>query len=146
MDAQEHFNTYLKNNGVRSSSRRDKVFEVFIRCEKHVTVNELVALVHKKYPTIGIATVYRTLKLISESGIARAIEFGDGSLRYEHDYGHEHHDHLLCLECGAFREINSSRIEAEQLKIAKEQGFVLQKHKMVLYGLCPDCSKSKLEK
>jgi Fur family ferric uptake transcriptional regulator len=119
-----------------------QVFNVFIECEQHLTVNELVELVHKKFPKIGIATVYRTLKLITTSGIARAVEFGDGTIRYEHDYGHEHHDHLVCTACGAFREINNTCIENEQQKIADEQGFQLLKHKMILYGICPKCRKS----
>lgn len=117
------------------------MLEVFIKCERHVTINELVEMVHRKYPTIGIATVYRALKLIIDSGIARAIEFGDGTLRYEHDYGHDHHDHLICMHCGSFKEINSPSIEEEQNKIALKNDFSLIEHKMVLYGICPKCKK-----
>jgi Fur family ferric uptake transcriptional regulator len=143
MDAQKHFNTYLENKRIRHSLRRDEVLEVFIKCERHVTANELWGLVHKKHPTIGIATVYRTLKHITDAGIARVVEFGDGTVRYEHDYGHEHHDHLVCLHCGSYREISNARIENEQEKMANEQGFSLLKHKMILYGLCPKCVKQR---
>lgn len=142
LDALHHFQTHLENTGVRHSTKRMQVFDVFIKCEQHLTVNELVGLVHKKFPKIGIATVYRTLKLITGSGIARAVEFGDGTIRYEHDYGHEHHDHLICIKCGTFREINSACIEKEQQKIADNEGFQLLRHKMILYGICPNCTKA----
>ena len=141
VEAKKHFSAYLNAMGIRKSFRRDEVLDVFLQCERHITASELVELVHKRYPSIGIATIYRTLKLITESGIARAIEFGDGTIRYEHDYGHEHHDHLVCVECGAFQEINNHSIEKEQEKIASACGFSLVKHKMVLYGICPRCLK-----
>lgn len=139
MDAHQHFGDFLNGKGIRHSTRRNEVLEVFLTCEYHITANELVELVHKKNPKIGIATVYRTLKLITEAGIARAIEFGDGTVRYEHDYGHEHHDHIVCVRCGMFREISNDGIEAEQKAIAGRLGFSLLRHKMVLYGVCPDC-------
>lgn len=143
MDHYTHFNAYLNNKGIRKSLRRSQVLEVFSKCEKHVTVNELVELVHSKYPDIGIATIYRTLKLICDSGIARTTEFEKGTIRYEHDFGHQHHDHLVCFNCGAFIEINNDRIEEEQNKIAKDNGYTLLNHKMILYGLCQKCSKQK---
>ena len=107
MDAQKHFTDFLNAKGIRRSTRRNEVLDVFLQCEHHITANQLVELVHKKKPRIGIATVYRTLKLITEAGIARAVEFGDGTMRYEHDYGHEHHDHIVCVQCGMFREISN---------------------------------------
>lgn len=143
MDALSHFSAYLQTKGIRNSLRRSQILETFTKCERHVTVNELVALVHKKYPEIGIATIYRTLKLICESGIARASEFEDGTVRYEHDFGHQHHDHLVCTNCGAFVEINNKHIEDEQNKIAKDHGYSLVNHKMILYGTCPKCLKPK---
>jgi Fur family transcriptional regulator, ferric uptake regulator len=143
MDALRHFQKYLGEHGVRHSKKRMQVFTIFVACEQHLTVIELVELVHKKFPKIGIATVYRTLKLIADAGIARAVEFGDGTIRYEHDFGHEHHDHLVCTGCGSFREINNACIEEEQQKIADREGFLLLKHKMILYGICPKCSMKK---
>ncbi len=143
MDARQHFSDFLNGKGIRRSTRRNDVLDVFLTCEYHITANQLVELVHKKNPKIGIATVYRTLKLITEAGIARAIEFGDGSVRYEHDFGHEHHDHIVCVRCGMFREISSDEIESEQDAIARKHGFVLLRHKMVLYGVCPVCRRKQ---
>ncbi len=139
MDAQQHFSDFLSGKGIRRSMRRNEVLDVFLKCEYHISANQLVELVHKKNPKIGIATVYRTLKLITEAGIARAIEFGDGTMRYEHDYGHEHHDHIVCVRCGIFLEISSDGIETEQEAVAGKLGFLLLRHKMVLYGICPAC-------
>jgi len=142
MNQQQHFENYLQSNGIRSSTRRGQIVEIFLACERHVTAFELLALVQQKHPTIGIATIYRTLKLAVDSGIARATEFGDGNLRYEHDFGHEHHDHIICTRCGDVKEIASSKIESEQVRIAGELGYVLSKHKMVLYGTCLKCSSA----
>jgi Fur family ferric uptake transcriptional regulator len=143
VDAQEHFSEFLSAKGIRRSTRRNEVLDVFLGCEYHITANQLVELVHQRNPKIGIATVYRTLKLITEAGIARAIEFGDGTMRYEHDYGHEHHDHIVCVQCGMFKEISNEGIEAEQVLMAQKLGFSLLRHKMVLYGVCPECSKKE---
>ncbi len=143
MAALEHFNVFLREKGIRSSVRRSQVLEIFVKCERHVTVNELVKLVLNKYPRIGTATIYRTLKLMGESGIARAVEFEDGTVRYEHDFGHQHHDHLVCLNCGEFVEIRNNCIEDEQNRIAKEHGYTLRNHKMILYGTCSKCSMRK---
>ena len=74
---------------------------------------------------IGIATVYRTMNLVCEAGLAREIELGDGNIRYEHLLGHEHHDHLVCVKCGAFEEIINSKIEKEQKAIAQQFGYLL---------------------
>jgi len=142
-EAVKHFNDFLDRKGIRHSARREEVLEVFLKCERHITVSEFFELVHRKFPRIGIATVYRTLKLITEAGIARAIEFGDGILRYEHDFGHEHHDHIVCVKCGVFQEINNGDIEKAQESIACNLGFSLLRHKMVLYGICPKCLKEK---
>jgi Fur family ferric uptake transcriptional regulator len=143
MDSRQHFEAALQAKGIRKSIRRMQVVDVFLQCERHVTMNELVSLVHKKYPAIGIATIYRTIKLIKETNIGREIELADGTIAYEHDYGHEHHDHLLCNRCGTVIEIQNTIIENEQKNIAARYGFTLSSHKMVLYGLCSKCMKRK---
>jgi Fur family ferric uptake transcriptional regulator len=117
------------------------ILNTFMKKEGHITSEELYDIVKKKDGAIGQATVYRTLKLLSESGIAREVDFGDGVVRYEHKYGHEHHDHLICNSCGKNIEVLEQRIEEMQGKMAKRHGFKLTGHKMYLYGICRDCRK-----
>lgn len=133
--------TFIYNKGIRHSKPREQILRVFLETERHLSVQELFGLVQKKHPTIGIATIYRTMALACEAGLAREIDFGEGNVRYEHLYGHEHHDHLVCIQCGAFREITNSRIEKEQMRMANEHGFDLVRHRHVLYGVCPECRK-----
>ena len=132
---------FIKNKGIRHSKPRQRILQIFLTTERHLSVQELYELVIKKFPSIGIATIYRTMSLACEAGLAREIDFGEGNIRYEHFYGHEHHDHLVCLKCGSFREITNSIIEKEQKRIARENGFELIKHRHVLYGICPLCKK-----
>jgi Fur family ferric uptake transcriptional regulator len=137
--AKEHFAAYLKAHRIKHSAPRELVVGIFLDCERHVTATELAKLVQEKHPRVGITTVYRTLKLICDSGLAREVDFGEGIVRYEHDYGHHHHDHLICVKCGSFIEIHSEAIESAQELIAKQHNFSLTSHRLVLYGICSHC-------
>lgn len=139
-------NQYLREKGIRQSEQRNKVLDVFLNTERHLTVNELYELVRKKYPKIGYATVYRAMKVITEAGIAEEIEFGDGAKRYEHKYGHGHHDHLICVECGRFVEAMNPQIERLQEKLANDHSFTLLRHKMHLFGICKKCGRKSKRK
>ena len=93
MNAKEKFARFVVEEGLKHTEQRDQVLGVFLSTEKHVTVQELYDLVRREHRGIGYATVARTVKLMCESSICRQVDFGDGSLRYEHKHGHEHHDH-----------------------------------------------------
>ena len=135
------FSEFLEKKGLKMTSQRSMILDTFIKIKGHLTSEELYDIVKKKDGAIGQATVYRTLKLLSESGIAREVDFGDGLVRYEHKYGHEHHDHLICNSCGKNIEVLEQQIEELQEKMAKRHGFKLTGHKMYLYGICRDCRK-----
>ena len=139
-------NQYLREKGIRQSEQRAKVLEVFLNTERHLTANELYEILRKRYPKIGYATVYRAMKVITEAGIAEEIEFGDGAKRFEHKYGHEHHDHLICIECGKFVEAMNPQIEELQEKLANDHGFTLLRHKMHLFGICKKCGRKSKKK
>ena len=85
-------------------------------------------------PKIGYATVYRTIKLFEECKLASPRRFGDNQTRYEPEVPGEHHDHMVCQSCGAIIEFEDDRIEELQERVAKELGFTLSDHKMVLFG------------
>ena len=100
-------------------------------------------MVKKADSSVGQATVYRTLKHFLDAGLARSVHFGDGVNRYEPSYGQEHHDHLICENCGKSVEVVDPEIERLQEVVARDQGFILTRHKMYLYGICEDCRKGK---
>ena len=147
MDAKVKFNRFLITKCFRQTKQREDIVNVFLRLERHLSTQELFDIVRKKDKDIGYATVARTLKLLAESGLCRAVDFGDGVQRFEHKYGHEHHDHLICSKCGKFVEIYSKKLEKLQEDLVRKHGYTQEYHKLDIFGLCPRCGKkSRREK
>jgi len=138
--ANDQFLKYLAGRGLRSTNQRGTILAIFIQAGHHVSAEELYARVKKVHPGIGYATVYRTLKLLEEAGLAEARRFDDGFTRFEYKSANDHHDHLICTQCGAIIEFENERIEALQKDVAKKKGFNVQSHKLELYGRCAGCS------
>ncbi len=90
---------YMLEQGLRSTSQRRIVTDTFFDSNEHLSIEELLALVRETDPKIGYATVYRTLKMLKEGGLAYERHFGDGVARYEVAIEDDHHDHLICLDC-----------------------------------------------
>ncbi len=124
--------------GKRSKSRAD-VIKVFFRAGSHMTVEELTCAVRKRNTTIGFATVYRTVKLLTRLGYAKELDFGDGQKRYENNLV-GHHDHLVCRGCGMVSEFEEPRIETLQEQVAKRHGFRPTAHRLDIYGYCRECA------
>ena len=141
----EIFSEFIIRNNLRSTPQRMLILEEFLKYEGHVSAEELHDRVKLRDGTVGQATVYRALKLISEAGLARQVDLSDGSARYEHLYNHKHHDHLVCVQCRKTIEVMDESIERMQSLLAKRHGFNLIDHEMYLYGVCGDCSALKLK-
>lgn len=132
---------FIKENGLRYTPQREEILKVFLSVEKHLSADELHKIVKKSNPDIGYTTVYRTMKLLEEAGLCNEIDFGDGISRFEHQYRHEHHDHLICIKCGGYTEVIKPSIEKLQDKLAKEKRFIPLKHKLQIFGVCNKCAK-----
>jgi len=130
---------YLQERGLKSTRQRSLIVEAFLDHGGHASVEELWSKVRQRDPKVSVATVYRTMKLLSEAGLAHAQNFGDGQTRFEPAHGREHHDHLICTRCGDIVEFENDRIEQLQQVVARKHGFKVQSHKMELYGLCKKC-------
>jgi Fur family ferric uptake transcriptional regulator len=130
---------YIAEKGLKRSRQRDRIAEVFFATPGHATVEELVARVRREDPRVSVATVYRTMKLLSDCGLATGRQFGDGQTRYEPTAGRAHHDHLICTGCGAIVEFANERIESLQALVARSHGFEVESHKLELYGRCARC-------
>lgn len=139
LEKKRAFNAFAVRKGLRSTKQRDIILDVFLATHEHLSVEELYLKVRASHPGIGQATVYRTLKLFVEAGLAREMTFADGQTRYEHQLAGEHHDHLICTRCNAIIEFEDETIERLQREIAERHGFLLTSHKMQLCGLCPAC-------
>lgn len=139
MTPEEVLNRYIEKNGLKSTRQRTLILEIFYSAGGHLSAEELLELVRAEDPKISQATVYRTLRLLTECGLAEPRNFGgDGQTRYE-IASDDHHDHLICTECGGIVEFEDEEIEALQERVARAHRFQLTHHKMELYGLCPDC-------
>jgi len=142
----DKFYAKLGEKGLKATTQRADILDVFLRSKQHFNIEGLLAMVRRKNPRIGYATVYRTLKLLTECGIACERDFGDGQTRYEHMTGDAHHDHLICLECGGIVEFENERIEALQDEVASRHGFEVMHHKLELYGICRQCASKRDKK
>jgi Fur family ferric uptake transcriptional regulator len=134
---------YMRDKGLRSTNQRRLVSDVFFRSKGHLSIDDLLALVRKKDASVGYATVYRTLKLLSESGLAYERQFRDGPTRYELAHAESHHDHLICVQCGRIEEFEDHEIETLQENVARRHGFALSSHRHELYGVCAGCQKAR---
>ena len=130
--------TYLEKNHLKHTKQRELILNVFLDARRHLTSEDLYLSVREQHPNIGYTTVYRTMKLLVEAGLATERHFDDGITRYEIE--HEHHDHLVCIRCGKIVEFECEMIESAQNDIAKRHGFQILRHRHELYGHCADCA------
>lgn len=131
--------SYLESKGLKSTAQRDFIADTFFRINTHISLDELLKKVKRKTPRVGYATVYRTMKLLTDSGLALVRQFGDGQTRYENLPDDGHHDHIICIKCARIIEFQNQRIEQLQAETAKKFGFKVINHKLELYGYCSDC-------
>ncbi len=139
------FLEHIQKAGLRKTAQRDLILEIFLRTEDHLSSEDLYWLVQKQDQSVGHTTVYRTLKLLTEAGLAREVRFGDGKTYYEHHYNREHHDHMICTDCGKVIEFYSAELEALQDVMAEKYGFKLTHHSLRILGVCSDCQNKEIE-
>lgn len=129
----------LKSTGLKATLPRLKILEVFQRsAQRHMTAEDIFRVLLDERSDIGLATVYRVLTQFEQAGLLSRSNFESGKAVYELNEG-QHHDHLVCLDCGRVEEFYDPEIEKRQQQIASERGFVLQEHALSLYA---NCSKS----
>ena len=127
---------FSRKSKLNTTQQRQVIVEVFLRSQEHVSAEDLLANIRKRHGKVGYATVYRTLRLLVDGGLATARQFGDGQTRYE--VAGAHHDHLICEACGLILEFEDTEIERLQEAVARKLGgFRVLRHKHELYGLCP---------
>jgi Fur family transcriptional regulator, ferric uptake regulator len=132
----EHWRAYLERKGLKTTQQREAIVDAFLRSSGHVALEDLLSSARRKHPRVGLATVYRTVKLLEEAGIAAARHFGPGQTLYEVAEGRAHHDHLICDACGFIIEFESDEIEQLQDSAARRLGFNVLRHRHELFGLC----------
>ncbi len=126
----------LKSSGLKATLPRIKILEIFQRSQlRHMSAEDVYKLLLTEGADIGLATVYRVLMQFEQAGILARNHFEGGKSVFELNEG-QHHDHLVCLDCGRVEEFYDPQIEARQRAIALERGFALQEHTLALYAHC----------
>jgi Fur family ferric uptake transcriptional regulator len=134
------FRAYLRREGLKSTRQRDLIVREFGCVSGHVSVEELLLRVRAIDSRLGYATVYRTLKLMVDGGLAGIRNFGEGFARYE-PLGEDHHDHLICESCGRIVEFHDEGLESRQDRIASDLGYRVTHHRHELFGICANCGR-----
>ena len=129
--------------GGKRSSKRDFIVQVFHRQEGHLSADDLVDLIRKEDRGISRATVYRTLQWMTDAGIARKVDFGEGRSRFEHSHGHPRHFHLICKSCNQSFEFLSSDVEALIEEVASARQFIPKQSVVQIYGTCEECQTGR---
>ena len=130
---------YLARNGLKRSAQREAILEAFLKAGSHVSVEDLLKIVRRREPEVGRTTIYRTLKLFQEAGLASELLFG-GEARFEPLWNRDHHDHFVCVSCSEIFEFQSPEIERLQDEIAGALGFVIEGHRHHIFGRCRKCA------
>ncbi len=142
-EAQEILHRHLKDVGLKQTAQRDTILRTFLETRDHLSTDELHRLVQKKDSGIGYTTVYRTLKLLAECGLASEVAFHDGIARYEHQYNRRSHHHMVCTGCGSSVEFFSQEVGQLEREIGRKYNYLTTRHTFQIYGLCEDCQKKK---
>src|SRR5450755_2597279 len=140
-EAETICNDHLRKVGLKHTGQRDTILRAFLDTRDHLSTDELYRLVKKQDDGIGFTTVYCTLKLLAECGLASEVAFNDGVARYEHQYNRRSHHHMVCTECGASVEFFSPEAGKLQEDIARKHRFDATRHTFQIYGICEDCRK-----
>ena len=135
----------LKDAGLKATQPRIKILNVLEQNrDRHMSAEDVYRALMTAGDDLGLATIYRVLMQFESAGLVIRHHFAEGHAVFELDSG-EHHDHILCLDCGKVTEFVDDTIERRQLKIAKQHGFRLADHSLVLHGRCDrkDCPRRK---
>lgn len=143
-EAQGILHEHLKRVGLKQTAQRDTILRTFLETRDHLSTDELHRLVQKKDSGIGYTTVYRTLKLLSECGLASEVAFHDGIARFEHQYNRRSHHHMVCTECGSSVEFFSQEVGQLEQEIGRKYHYLTTRHTFQIYGTCEDCRKKAL--
>ncbi len=129
----------LKKEGLRYTQQRQSIWNEMCATDEHRDAEEIYLSLRNEGMSVSRATVYRTIDVLVKNNLVRKLELGDGRARYEHKMDLEHHDHLICVQCGKIEEFMDETIEEIQEKIVNDLGFKLIRHIHQLFVICNNC-------
>ncbi len=140
---ERRFQEVLEKQGLNLTRQRHEILHAFFSAEMHLGVEELYDLLKKKDPTLGRATVFRTVKLLQECGLLAEVGSANGRSKFELKADRPHHDHMVCVECGRITEFQSPRMEHFQDEAIRKLGFEALWHRHEIFGRCSGCQPKR---
>ena len=137
----QRFAAFLAGTGLKSTRQRERIVRAFFAAGRHLSAEELYYRLRTEDPTIGLVTVYRTLKLLQRAGLATGRQFGDPYTRFDPSPADRPHDHLICTRCGKIQEFADATLDALRAKVARRHGFIVTESRLELYGVCHACAR-----
>jgi Fur family ferric uptake transcriptional regulator len=145
-DALQALKDYITSRGLKFTSSRRRVVEKLLSVRGHVGADDLIELLRKDRTPVSKATVYRTLALVSRSGLIDGHDFERGKRLYEPMVGRSRHDHLSCIDCGRVYEFREDAIERLQERVLERHRFTAVYHSHKIFGYCEVCATSAASK
>ena len=142
-DPRAAFQSFLSQVGLRWTPERKAILEAVFSIHRHFGADDLYDWLRQRNHRVSRATIYRTLDLLVKSGLVSDVDFGTGRASFEHVYGHEHHDHLICTQCGRTIEFEEQTIEHLQEEVCRRLGFTADRHSLRIFGICQHCQTDR---
>jgi Fur family ferric uptake transcriptional regulator len=136
------FRDYLRHRGLKFTPERRALLNEVLGNDSHFEAEQMLIALRGSDRRVAKATVYRTLPLLVNCGILRQVQFGDKLTRYEHAFGHDAHDHMVCRRCRRIIEFDSAELAQLRTRIAAEHRFHAVSHRFQITGLCSECSRA----
>lgn len=130
----------LKMNGVRMTPQRHAILSYLMSSMTHPTADEIYKALSPSFPSMSVATIYNNLRLFVDANLVKELTFGDDSSRFDADM--TNHYHAICKKCGSITDFNYPPLLDAEIAASQETGFVVEGHRMEIYGVCGACSKA----
>jgi Fur family ferric uptake transcriptional regulator len=144
-EARALFSRHIRSVGLKHTAQRNIILETFLGTHDHLSSDQLLQLVRQHDPKVGLTTVYRTLKLLRDCGLASEVAFHDGVMRYEHQHKRRSHHHMVCTRCGASAEFFSPEVDKVEKEIGRRFHYETTRHTFQIYGICEKCRGQERE-
>lgn len=135
--------TYLKKENVRITPQRIAILEFLTEVQNHPTAEDVYRAIEAKFPGISVATVYNNLKLFTEIGFLKEMNYGSSSSRY--DFSVDPHYHVICQNCGKVSDFFYPKLDDVEMAASQLTDYQVRSHRLEIYGLCPTCQQTSLE-
>lgn len=142
-DWRARLSQYLKEKGLRSTQQREKVAEIALQKRSHFEIQALIRDVQSRFPEISPATVYRSVATLCNAGILHESFESDSGVSLYEAQDDEHHDHIVCLDCGEIFEFHDEGLEKAQNSATQKLQFTPERHRHVIYARCSILQKAK---